>query len=525
MTLLLELLIKSALIAAVGLGLSAGLSALPARQRVILLRLTVLALLALPVIVIAAPAIELALLPAAPAAPVTPQVWSGTVGPVAGYSVSADVTWPDPMTWVWLALAAGGAVVLGRFVMGVAALMSWSSGKAVDAPAWTTALAELAGSRRPRLVASDAVPSPLSWGLPPGVVLIGRDQLNRPELARAVIAHELAHIRNGDWLWLTLSRIALALFWINPLAWWVHAALADLSEEAADAEAARVLDPQTYARSLLAVAHAPHPIAALAMSGRPHPIKSRIKALMRKPNPARPLALAAAVIILAGVATPLAALELTARQKQNRIVGAPLPPAPPAPPAPPRGEVGEAPPAPPSPPAAPAAPGAPTPPAPPAPPAPPEGGFWTASHRVEIQAHAEATRRHAVEMALHTEALGAEERGEIARAIAEAQRQVQREARRAVAGALDARKLAEEAQAAARAEMKEAAGQMRAGADQMRAEARRLKDPAHRAEQLRKAAERGQDLTEDDLCRLSDQLTAQARELDRQADRLTRETA
>lgn len=538
MTLLLELLIKSALIAALGLGLSATLSVLPARQRVVILRLTVMALLLLPLAAVAAPALELALLPAAPSPAVAPETWSGTVGPVAGYSVSADVTWPDPMTWVWLAIASGGAVVLGRFLMGVLALMAWSRGEVVRAPGWTDALSELAGARRPRLVASDALPSPLSWGLPPGVVLIGRDQLSKPELARAVIAHELAHIRHGDWLWLTLSRVALALFWINPLVWWVHAALADLSEQAADAEAARVLDPQSYARSLLAVAHAPHPIAALAMSGRPHPIKSRIKALMRKPTPARPLALAAAVAALAAVATPLAALDLTARQDQpagtgpSRAAVVPVPPTPSAPRLISLAQVVRTPPAPPAPSAAPEAPQpppaleAPEPPVPPAPPSPPEppappadAGHWLASHQAEVRAHADAMRRHAAEVARHATALSAAERSEITRAVADARR----EAARAAAESIDAGRLAEEARAAAREGMKEAASQMRAGADHMRAESRRLKEPAYRAEQIRKAAERGQALTEDELCRVSDQLAAQARELDRQAARLARE--
>lgn len=94
----------------------------------------------------------------------------------------------------------------------------------------------------------------MSWGLPPGVVLIGDAQLARPECASAVMAHELAHIRRRDWLFLLLSRSALALFWFNPMVWWLHAELAARTEDAADAEALKVLDPGAYARTLIGLA-------------------------------------------------------------------------------------------------------------------------------------------------------------------------------------------------------------------------------------------------------------------------------
>ena len=44
-------------------------------------------------------------------------------------------------------------------------------------------------------------------------------------------------MRRKDWVFLILSRLALARFWFNPLVWRLHGELAARSEEAADADA------------------------------------------------------------------------------------------------------------------------------------------------------------------------------------------------------------------------------------------------------------------------------------------------
>ena len=256
--LILELLVKSGVIAGAGLLLAAALRERPATEGVDLLRVTVLLLLVLPVLMLLTPDLALPLLPgaAAPETTLAPMpLWAGEVGPVAGVSLSTSLVEPSPgllLSWVW---AAGAALVAGRFALGLWTLMTWTrAGRPVTSPLWTAPLERIAARLRPRLLASSAVAAPLSWGLPPGVVLIGDDHVARPECARAVLAHELAHIRRRDWLFLLLSRCALALFWFNPLVWWLHAELAARTEDAADAEALKVLDPGAYARTLVGLA-------------------------------------------------------------------------------------------------------------------------------------------------------------------------------------------------------------------------------------------------------------------------------
>ncbi|MEG1028968.1 MAG: M56 family metallopeptidase, partial [Brevundimonas sp.] len=207
-------------------------------------------------------------------------------------------------------------------------------GRAVKCPAWRAPLEPLAPAVRPRLVSSERVSSPLSWGVAPGVIVLDPASLAEPQTASAVLAHELAHLRRKDWVFLILSRLALALFWFNPLVWRLSAVLAEASEEAADAEAVRTVDRRDYARVLVRLAAHPgsHPAAwpATAMAADLHTLEKRIACIMTNTSARRrPLAVALTVAALAAVATPLAALEL---REQASAYAPPPPPAPPAPP-------------------------------------------------------------------------------------------------------------------------------------------------------------------------------------------------
>ncbi len=77
-----------------------------------------------------------------------------------------------------------------------------------------------------------------------------------PECVRAVLLHELAHVRRGDHWVQVAQTLALAAHFFNPLAWLLHRRLAHYTELACDdATIARGrLDPADYARSLLRVA-------------------------------------------------------------------------------------------------------------------------------------------------------------------------------------------------------------------------------------------------------------------------------
>ncbi|MFC5373194.1 M56 family metallopeptidase [Brevundimonas faecalis] len=563
--LLLELLLKSGVVAGAGLGLSALTARRPPAERAAILRAAVCLLLALPVFLWIGPRLELALLAAPSAASVAAPAsalaetrsWSLDLQPLAGVAVSGDApvgtAWPEIAFPVIAALAyaAGLVLIAGRFLLGLWTLRRWTEdGRPVAHRVWTEALKRLDASGGARLIASERVRAPLSWGLPPGTILIGQDCVARTDAAEAVLAHELAHIRRGDWLFALLSRLALALFWFNPLVWLLHAALAARTEEAADALAVDRMDRRAYARVLIDIASdfaqpAPAGLAALGMTGSHASLAKRISRIMktRSKTPSRPLALALSAGALLAVATPLAAVELTPRETSASFWSPPAPPAPPA---------------------SPAVPAPPAPPAPPAQPAPQarsvsrvimeDGGRIylgqideserreLAAAMAEAQAAADDARQAADDGRRQAE-LGRQAAAE-GRRVAEAARRAAEDGRRAALQAAridhaeiqravrDAALAAQDAQEQARIAMTQARAQMRSGADDMdrgardmRNEAVRLRDPAYRAQVIADNRARGNDVTDAQLVRLSRSLPDRADEMQRSAQSMRRQAA
>ncbi|MEP0846715.1 MAG: M48 family metalloprotease [Phycisphaerae bacterium] len=131
----------------------------------------------------------------------------------------------------------------------------------IDPPDWVRRMVADAAAafglrRTPEALFVDANISPMVWcGWRPRVLLPVRlwqqlDQRGR----RAVLFHELAHIRRRDhWVrWLEL--LVCTLFWWHPLAWWTRRRLSDESESCCDSWVTWLF-PQSrraYAEALLA---------------------------------------------------------------------------------------------------------------------------------------------------------------------------------------------------------------------------------------------------------------------------------
>ena len=150
--------------------------------------------------------------------------------------------------------------------------------RVLDAPEWTNPLWEVADrlglDAAPRLVRSDDAKMPFACGLlTPTIVLPAESDGWTLDRRRAVLLHELAHVRRRDLLGHTVGRFACALYWFHPLVWTAAKRLRAESERACDDLAlncgARASD---YAEHLLdivtGVRHHATPAVALAMARR-----------------------------------------------------------------------------------------------------------------------------------------------------------------------------------------------------------------------------------------------------------------
>lgn len=111
------------------------------------------------------------------------------------------------------------------------------------------------------------------------------DKLSDAEL-RALIAHELIHVRRGDLVWSLLQVIVNCLWWFHPVAGWLNRRLSDASELCCDQETISSLgcDASTYARCLISVLEQKHQLhIAPALPGvRPMQVTvERLERIMR----------------------------------------------------------------------------------------------------------------------------------------------------------------------------------------------------------------------------------------------------
>lgn len=205
-------------------------------------------------------------------------------------------------------------------------LLLWPAGTAVASlqmlAAWIR-MARLRRRARPldcregvMILESPAGSMPASFGLLHPAVFLPEDAAAwSPERRRLVLLHELAHVRRGDSSTHLLARLALNLFWWNPLA---SAAWREFLKERERAADDLVLTAgacaSDYAGHLLDIARTSRPVmgwAAVSMA-RPSQLEGRLLAILdSKTNRtvARRATLYLAVLAAVALVAPLAALR------------------------------------------------------------------------------------------------------------------------------------------------------------------------------------------------------------------------
>ena len=160
----------------------------------------------------------------------------------------------------------------------------------------------------------DTVSTPCVAGfLRPKVYLpVGLTELQR----RYTVAHERAHIRNGDHLWKLASYLILSIHWFNPLVWVQYRRFQQDLEMACDERVLKGLGVQAradYSEALLALAKRQRAIVPSPIAFGENTTKERITGVLRRKKPLAAvtvLALLGSVLLTAclasGPAEPMA---------------------------------------------------------------------------------------------------------------------------------------------------------------------------------------------------------------------------
>lgn len=228
--------------------------------------------------------------------PVVIEVGPATVLHPGPTRLPASPVWPRVLVGIYLAgvLALFVRLCLGLFLSERLVARSstiWNSRP--NAVLEEIASKQLAKVSLPRLYESDQVSAPVvvcgegvSILLPPACRQWDKSKL------RAALAHELAHVRRGDWILVLIAALNKCVFWFHPLAWWLAKRLAMLSEECTDDASVRLTgDPVHYAGVLLEVAAAAqtnrflrYDVSALSIAGT-RSVGKRIHRILELRNP------------------------------------------------------------------------------------------------------------------------------------------------------------------------------------------------------------------------------------------------
>ena len=202
----------------------------------------------------------------APAPPVGAS--AGAAPPIPSAPPAAPVDWT----------AIAGAVVL----IGIGARLFWIAlgaarlhrlrRRAEARPAAGFDDLQAAIGTRAQILWTSDVRHPVTFGVGDPVILLP-DALRSADAAaqRAVLAHELAHVRRRDWLWVIGEEIVRSVFWFHPAVWWLVSRVQLARETVVDEMSILATNARrTYLDTLLAFADDTGLVSPPAFSARRH---------------------------------------------------------------------------------------------------------------------------------------------------------------------------------------------------------------------------------------------------------------
>jgi TonB family protein len=156
-------------------------------------------------------------------------------------------------------LAAGMIARLAWLALGLVRLRRLARGlPTADASDEVVALQDELGTRA-HVHFAPHVTQPVTFGLVPARVLLPASLLAASaEQRRAVLCHELLHVRRRDWAWVLADEAVLTVLWFHPAVWWLVGELQLAREQVVDHLTVAVTGARrVYMDTLFSAADAP----------------------------------------------------------------------------------------------------------------------------------------------------------------------------------------------------------------------------------------------------------------------------
>jgi beta-lactamase regulating signal transducer with metallopeptidase domain len=169
----------------------------------------------------------------------------------------------DPTWYPSIVGAYVGIVVVLLASVGVGIVLSWrlsAASEPIADRAWIDYCVErFPGTflrRAPTLGVSRCVRVPMTIGfLRPRILLPVESSGWSADKMRSVLAHEIAHVRRGDYLWQVIGTMNACFYWFHPIAWLLLKRMVLAAECACDDSAILTVgDNREYAKHLVDIA-------------------------------------------------------------------------------------------------------------------------------------------------------------------------------------------------------------------------------------------------------------------------------
>jgi beta-lactamase regulating signal transducer with metallopeptidase domain len=260
---------------------------------------------------------------------------AGTAVPDAPLPQRVKAALDPVLPWLLAGWAAGVLLLSTRFLGSWVRVQRLRRLGATPVPAeWHLVVSRLCRdlklARAVRLLQSAAVEVPTALGWLRPVILLPACALSglTPLQLEAILAHELAHIRRGDFLVNLLQSLVEVLFFYHPAVWWLSARIRAEREHCCDDVAAELCgDPLILARALTDLEALREPAAAspthLALAANGGSLMHRIRHLLQPSLPIPGGVRATTLVLLAASLLGAAGVVLQDKDKESTPKGGP----------------------------------------------------------------------------------------------------------------------------------------------------------------------------------------------------------
>ena len=222
--------------------------------------------------------------------------------------------WTDWVAVVWAGMS---VFFLIRLIVGIGAVWHISA----HSTNFSRAVEQLQSNwnRQVNVRLSNRVTVPMMWGFLRPVILlpVGADHWQTERL-RAVLLHELAHIKRWDWAMQIAAQVTCAIYWFNPIVWCVARWLRIEAEQACDDHVLNAGYRSTdYAQHLLDITRnvkiaKTTSLAAVAVA-RSSKIETRLRTVLAENlnrHPITKIAVGIGLLVLICFAIPMGTMRL-----------------------------------------------------------------------------------------------------------------------------------------------------------------------------------------------------------------------